>query len=384
MKLETAIVHAGLVSDKTTGAISTPIYQTATFRHPALGNSTGFDYSRSQNPTRKVVEEVIANLEGGNAAFAFSSGMAAITALLMLYRPGDHLIVAEDCYGGTYRLVDKIFSQFGLEVTFTAETTPAAISPILRPNTRAILLETPSNPLMKITDIRAVVALAKEKSAPLPKPIQVIVDNTFLSPFFQRPLALGADIVIHSGSKYLSGHNDLICGLAVAKDSQTAEQLSFIQNATGAILGPQDCWLLLRGIKTLALRLRQHQANALTIAAWLQSQPHIRKIYYPGLPEHPGKEIHDSQAQGYGGMLSIVVDNPALPAKVLQRVKIFQFAESLGGVESLITFPSVQTHADVPADVRQRLGIDDCLLRLSIGIEAAEDLIFDLDQALNN
>lgn len=379
MKLATKIVHAGLVTDKTTGAISTPIYQTATFRHPELGRSTGYDYSRTQNPTRKAVEEAIATLEEGHAGFAFASGMAAITAILMLYRPGDHLIITEDCYGGTYRILDKLFSQFGLTATFVDTGNLEDVRQSIQPATKAILLETPTNPLMKIADIRAITLIANEQST---QTIHVIVDNTFLSPYFQQPLTLGADIVIHSGSKYLAGHNDVICGLVIAKDPALCEKIGFIQNATGAILGPQDSWLLLRGLKTLAIRSRQHEKNALSVAEWLTTHPSVTKVYYPGLANHPGKKIQDAQAFGYGGMLSFVVDHPRLPGEILRKVKVLQFAESLGGVESLITLPAVQTHADIPADLRERLGISECLLRLSVGIEDAEDIIADLAQAL--
>jgi len=379
MKFATKAVQAGLVTDKATGAISTPIYQTATFRHPELGRSTGFDYSRTQNPTRQAVEEAMASLEEGRAGFAFASGMAAITAILTLYRPGDHIIITEDCYGGTYRVLDKIFSRFGLTATFADTSNIDDVKQAIQPATKAILLETPTNPLMKIADIKAIVALGRTNTA---APIHIIVDNTFLSPYFQRPLTLGADIVIHSGSKFLSGHNDVVCGLIVAKDAALCEKIGFIQNATGAILGPQDSWLLLRGLKTLALRCRQHEQNALIVAKWLTAHPRVTKVYYPGLPEYPGKLNHDAQASGYGGMLSFVVNHPQLPAQILRKVKIIQFAESLGGVESLITFPAVQTHADIPADIRQRLGIDECLLRLSVGIEDAEDIIADLAQAL--
>ncbi|SDF16353.1 trans-sulfuration enzyme family protein [Sporomusa acidovorans] len=379
MKISTKIVRAGLVTDKSTGAISTPIYQTATFRHPELGRSTGYDYSRSQNPTRKAVEETLAALEEGQAGFAFASGMAAITAVLMLYRPGDHLIITEDCYGGTYRVLDKLFTQFGLSATFVDTSDTQQVRQALQPATKAIILETPTNPLMKIADIKAITAIAREAGA---QPIHVIVDNTFLSPYLQRPLTLGADIVIHSGSKYLSGHNDVVCGLVVAGDPLLCEKIGFIQNATGSILGPQDCWLLLRGIKTLAIRLRQHEKNAQAVAEWLTQHPSVTKVYYPGLKDHPGKAIQDAQATGYGGMLSFVVDHPRLPAQVLRKVKVLQFAESLGGVESLITFPAIQTHADIPVTIRERLGISDCLLRLSVGIEDVEDIIADLAQAL--
>lgn len=376
MQLSSKIVHVGLCTDEKTGSISTPIYQTATFRHPGLGESTGFDYTRSDNPTRKVLEEAIANLERGASGFAFSSGMAAITAVLMLYKSGDHLIVVADCYGGTYRVLDKIFAKFGLNVTFVDTSNTAEIIAALKPSTQAVIIETPTNPLMKIADIASIIQIGKAHN------LHVIVDNTFLTPYFQRPLELGADIVIHSGTKYLAGHNDLVCGLAVTRTAELAERLSFIQNATGAILSPADSWLLLRGIKTLALRMERHNDNALVTAAWLKKHPRVTQVYYPGLPDHPGKKTHDMQATGYGGMLSFVVNDPALVPQVLHRVKFIQFAESLGGVESLITFPCVQTHADIPVEVRQVLGINDRLLRLSAGIEAASDIIEDLEHAL--
>ena len=378
MNLHSKIVHIGVCTDEKTGAISTPIYQSATFRHPALGQSTGFDYTRSQNPTRKVLEEGIAMLEGGSLGLAFASGMAAVTALLMIYKTGDHLIVIEDCYGGTYRVINKVFSNFGLTVTFVDGSQLDEITAAITPETKAIIVETPTNPLMKIVDISGIVKIAKSHG------IHTIVDNTFLTPYFQRPLELGADVTIHSGSKYLSGHNDLVCGLIVAKDLELGERIRFIQNSTGGVLGPNDSWLLIRSIKTLALRMEKHNSNALIVANWLQTHPRVIKVYYPGLPDHPGKAIHDAQASGYGGMLSFVVDNAELVPKVLREVKIIRFAESLGGVESLITLPAVQTHADVPIDVRERLGISDCLLRLSVGIENIDDLISDLEQALSS
>lgn len=376
MKLETKIVQVGLGKDPATGAISTPIYQNATFRHPALGESTGYDYSRTQNPTRQQAEAAIASLEGGAAGFAFASGMAAITAVLMLYRPGDHLIITEDCYGGTYRVLDKVFSRFGLTASFVDTSSLEEITQACCPNTKAILVETPTNPLMKIADVRGICTWAKGKG------IQVIVDNTFLSPYLQRPLELGADIVLHSGSKYLSGHNDVICGLVTAKDDAVCQEIGFIQNSTGNILGPQDAWLLLRGMKTLALRMKQHSENALVLAQWLQKHPKVKAVFYPGLEGHPGKEIQEGQASGYGGMLSFEVVQPELVAQVLKRVNTIQFAESLGGVESLITFPMAQTHADMPLELREKLGISDCLLRFSVGIENVEDIIQDIEQGL--
>lgn len=376
MKLDSKIVHIGVCTDEITGAISTPVYQSATFRHPALGESTGFDYTRSQNPTRKVLEEGIATLERGAVGLAFASGMAAITAVLMLYKTGDHLVVVEDCYGGTYRVIDKVFSNFGLTVSFVDGSNVEEVVKEITPVTKAILVETPTNPLMKIVDIRAIVKLAQGKD------IHVIVDNTFLTPYFQRPLELGADVVIHSGSKYLAGHNDLVCGLVAARDSKLGEAIRYIQNSTGGILGPNDSWLLIRSIKTLALRMEKHNENSQIIAQWLTGHPKVVKVYYPGLADHQGKDIHDSQSTGYGGMLSFVVDKPELVKQILRKVQLIRFAESLGGVESLITLPAVQTHADVPIEVRERLGISDRLLRLSVGIEDANDIICDLEQAL--
>ncbi len=376
MKFESKIVHIGVCTDLVTGAVSTPVYQSATFRHPALGESTGFDYTRSQNPTRKVLEDGLALMEDGQVGLAFASGMAAVTAVLMLYQAGDHVVLVEDCYGGTYRVLDQVFTRFGLTVTFVDSSNVQEVAQAIQPNTKAIFVETPTNPLMKIADISALVSIARGRG------IHTVVDNTFLTPYYQRPLQLGADIVIHSGSKYLAGHNDLVCGFVVARTAELGERLKFIQNATGGVLGPNDSWLVIRSLKTLALRMEKHNANALTVARWLKSHPRVTKVYYPGLPDHPGKAVHDSQATGYGGMVSFVVDSQELAAAVLKQVKLIQFAESLGGVESLITLPAVQTHADVPAETRERLGISNCLLRLSVGIEDAADIIADLDQAL--
>jgi cystathionine gamma-synthase len=376
MKFSSKVVHIGVRTDEKTGAISTPIYQTASFQHPALGKSTGYDYTRSKNPTRDVVEQGIAELEGGAAGFAFATGMAAITAVLMLYRSGDHLLVVEDCYGGTYRVLDRIFSQFGIETTFLDSKKFTDISSEIRSNTRAILIETPTNPLMNIISIEGLANICKARD------LQLIVDNTFLTPYFQRPLELGADIVIHSGTKYLAGHNDLLCGLVVVREQELAEKVRFIQNSTGGILSPGDSWLLIRGLKTLALRMEKHNENAGLVAEWLCGHPHVERVYYPGLADHPGKAVHDQQAFGYGGMISFVLKDAELVPKLLSSVKLIQFAESLGGVESLITFPAVQTHADIPPATRERLGISDRLLRLSVGIEAAEDIIKDLEQAL--
>ena len=376
MHISSQLVQIGCKADPRTGALSTPIYQTASFRHPALGESTGYDYTRSSNPTRQALEEGLARLEGGAGACAFSSGLAAITTLLKLYRQGDHLIVVEDCYGGTYRLFEQVLSRFGLTASYVDATTLDAIGQALRPETKAVFIETPTNPLLRIVDLRALASFCRNNK------LQLIVDNTFLTPYFQRPLELGADLVVHSGTKYLAGHNDLLCGVIVAKKPELAEKVRFLQNATGAILSPSDSWLLIRSLKTLALRMEKHNANALAISRWLLEHPKISRVFYPGLPLHNGHTIHESQASGYGGMVSFEVHDPVLVPQVLAKVQLIQFAESLGGVETLITFPAVQTHADIPAADRERLGISDRLLRLSVGIEDADDLIADLGQAL--
>ena len=376
MRLESAIVQIGTRTDERTGCLSTPIYQSATFAHPALGQSTGYDYSRTLNPTRQVLEEAMADLEGGAAGFAFSTGMAAVTAVLMLFRSGDHLVVVEDCYGGTYRVLDKIFTKFGLSVTFVDGSEMGEITGALTDATKAVITETPTNPLMKIVDIQTVSDICRQRS------LLHIVDNTFMTPYFQRPLELGADLVIHSGTKYLAGHNDILAGVVVAKTAELAAQVKFIQNSTGAVLSPSDSWLLIRGLKTLAIRMERHAGNASSIATWLQNHPRVAKVYFPGLVSHPGHRVHKRQTGGWGGMISFDVTDTRLVPQVLHQVKLIQFAESLGGVESLITFPAVQTHADLPIHVRERLGISGTLLRLSVGIEAAEDIIADLDQAL--
>ena len=376
MHISSQLVQIGCKADPRTGSLSTPIYQAAPFRHPALGESTGYDYTRSGNPTRQALEEGLARLEGGAGACAFSSGLAAITTLLMLYQQGDHLIVVEDCYGGTYRLFEQVLSRFGLTASYVDATTLDAIGQALRPETKAVFIETPTNPLLRIVDLRALASFCRSNN------LHLIVDNTFLTPYFQRPLELGADLVVHSGTKYLAGHNDLLCGVIVAKEPELAEKVKFLQNATGAILSPSDSWLLIRSLKTLALRMEKHNANALSISRWLLEHPKVSRVFYPGLPLHNGHTIHESQASGYGGMVSFEVNAPALVPQVLAKVQLIQFAESLGGVETLITFPAVQTHADIPAADRERLGISDCLLRLSVGIEDADDLITDLGQAL--
>ncbi|TWJ33576.1 trans-sulfuration enzyme family protein [Geobacter argillaceus] len=375
--IATQTAQIGLDWDTRTGAVTVPIYQTATFRHPGLGQSTGYDYTRSGNPTRQALEEGMARLDNGRRGFAYSTGMAAITSLLLLFRHGDHLIVTEDLYGGTYRLFEKIFQQYGLEFTYVDTSDEAEVRAALRPNTRALFVESLTNPLLKVADIGALAALCKERQ------ILCIVDNTFLTPYLLRPLDLGADIAIYSGSKYLAGHNDTVCGLVVVKDPALAERVYFHQNAAGAVLAPQDSWLTIRGLKTLAVRLDRQQQNAQAIAEWLRTQPLVRAVHYPGLPDHPGHELLKRQAKGFGGMIAFEVTDPALVERLLLKTQVISFAESLGGVESLITFPEVQTHADIEPEKRARFGISNVLLRLSVGIEDVNDLIADLDQALN-
>ncbi len=377
MKIETVLAHAGLCSDPTTGAISTPIYQTATFRHPAVGVSTGYDYSRTINPTRKVLEKVMAELEKGERGYAFASGMAAIAAVLMLFSSSDHLIVSNDLYGGTYRVLEKNFKQFGLTATYidTSEIEAIKIG-IIQGKTKAIFIETPTNPLMKITNLAEVVSLAKSNG------ILTIIDNTFMTPYLQRPLELGADIVIHSGTKYLSGHNDVLAGIVVTRSPELGDKIGFIQNSTGAILGPQDSWLMLRGIKTLALRIEKQQENSKKIAAWLTRNPKVKKVFYPGLSEHPGFEIQNKQSSGFGAMLSFKVQEAKMVPRIINQVKVITYAESLGGVETLITYPVKQTHGDIPREIRERIGVTEDLIRLSVGIEDVNDLIEDLEQAI--
>ncbi|PKN16107.1 MAG: cystathionine gamma-synthase [Deltaproteobacteria bacterium HGW-Deltaproteobacteria-23] len=377
MNIATQAAQIGLEWDTRTGAVTVPIYQTATFRHPGLGQSTGYDYSRSGNPTRQALEEGIARLDGAARGFAYSSGMAAITSLLFLFRHGDHIIVTEDLYGGTYRLFEQIFQQYGLEFSYVDTSDISLVEAAVRPNTKALFVESLTNPLLKVADISCLAALCKSRE------LLCIVDNTFLTPYLLRPLELGADMAIYSGSKYLSGHNDTICGLVTVKDPLLAEKVYFHQNGAGAILGPQDSWLTIRGIKTLSVRLDRQQENAAVVASWLQKHPQVTRVYYPGLADHPGHELHKSQADGFGAMIAFEVTSPALVEKLLLHTKLISFAESLGGVETLMTFPAVQTHADIEPEKRENMGINNRLLRLSIGIENATDLIADLEQAFN-
>ncbi|MBI4979599.1 MAG: aminotransferase class I/II-fold pyridoxal phosphate-dependent enzyme [Spirochaetes bacterium] len=376
MDIRTRTAHAGLCSDEHTGAVSTPIYQSATFRHPGVGQSTGFDYSRTANPTRSVLEETLASLEGGDKAFAFSSGMAAITAVLSIFSKGDHIIVSDDLYGGTYRLFETVFKRFGITASYVDTSRPDAVLGAVTVNTKAVFIETPTNPMMKITDIRAIAGISHESNALL------IVDNTFMTPYLQRPIHCGADIVVHSGTKYLGGHNDVLSGIIVCARKELSERIGFIQNATGGVLSPFDSWLLLRGIKTLAIRMDRAEENAQRVSDALLAHPLVTGVYYPGRLTSASDSTHRSQASGYGAMLSFRVKTRAIAERLIQKVRVISFAESLGGVESLITFPMVQTHADIPAAMREKIGITDTLLRLSVGIESSDDIIEDLKQAL--
>lgn len=352
------------------GAISYPIYQTATYEHPEAGQSTGYDYSRLQNPTREHLEKMIAGLESGIDAFALSTGMAAITLLMELFRPGDHLIVEADLYGGSIRLFDHVNKKNNYEFTHL-NCAEDDIEGAIQDNTKAIYIETPTNPMMNVSDIAAIAKIAKKHG------LLLIVDNTFLSPYFQNPLKLGADIVVHSGTKFLGGHNDTLAGFLVTNNEEVRDRLRFLIKTTGAGLAPFDCWLILRGMKTLGIRMERSQENAIRIAEWLKTQNIVRKVYYPGLPEHPGYEIMKKQARGFGSMITFQVDSKEHALQILKQVRMIKFAESLGGVETLITYPTTQTHADVPEEVRLKNGITPCTLRLSTGIE---DLLGELSE----
>lgn len=354
------------------GAISYPIYQTATFAHKGVGESTGYDYTRLQNPTREQLEEIVAGLEEGIDALAFSSGMAAIAAMMELFEPGDHLIVDADLYGGSIRLFDNISRKNGVNFS-SIDCYKEDVSKYITDATKAIYIETPTNPMMNVTDIRAVSEVAKQHN------LLLIVDNTFLSPYFQNPLKLGADIVVHSGTKYLGGHNDTIAGFLVTDREDISERLRFIFKTTGAGLAPFDSWLIIRGIKTLALRMEKAQENALALAEWLQGQEYVERVVYPGLASHPGHEIMKRQSRGFGGMITFEVSSKSFALEILKRVRLIRFAESLGGVETLITYPATQTHADVPEAVREKNGITDRLLRMSVGIEDIRDLTKELE-----
>lgn len=358
------------------GSISFPIYQTATYAHPGVGKSTGFDYSRLQNPTREQLEKIVCQLEGGTDAFALSTGMAAITLLMELFKPGDHLIVDSDLYGGTIRLFDNVSLKNGIQFT-RANCSSDDVESLITSATKAIYVETPTNPMMNVTDIAAMAKITHAHN------LLLIVDNTFMSPYFQNPLELGADVVVHSGTKFLAGHNDTLAGFIITKNSEINERLRFLIKTTGSGLAPFDSWLVLRGIKTLGVRMEKAQSNADKIARWLKNQKAVTKVIYPGLEEHPGHEISKKQARGFGSMVTFRLISTEKALSVLEKVRLIKYAESLGGVETLITYPTTQTHADVPEELRLKNGITPETLRLSVGIENVEDLIADLEHALN-
>ncbi|MFZ5920823.1 MAG: cystathionine gamma-synthase [Chloroflexota bacterium] len=376
MKFETLAIHAGQEPDPTTGAVMPPIYQTSTYAQDRVGRPRhGYEYSRSQNPTRKALQDNLAALESGSDGFAFASGLAATNTVLQLLKSGDHVLAGNDVYGGTFRLFDKIHTRFGLAFSYVDTTDPENVAEALTPDTRLVWLETPTNPLLRVTDIRAVAgALKAHPSRPL-----LAVDNTFATPYLQRPLELGADIVVHSTTKYLGGHSDVVGGAVIVRDADLAEKLAFLQNASGAVPGPMDCFLVLRGIKTLALRMERHAESSLRIAQWLESHPRVREVMYPFLESHPQQAVAKSQMRNGGGMISFIMDDPQAAARMAERTKLFTLAESLGGVESLIEVPAAMTHLSTQGS---QLEVPGGLVRLSVGIEHVDDLLADLERVL--
>lgn len=376
MGFATDAIHVGQEPDPATGAIVPPIYQTSTYVQEALGKNKGYDYARTNHPNRKGLERCLAKLEGGTAAYVFSSGMAAIDAVFRLTRPGDHILLSEAVYGGVVRLSTQLLTQFGQEFSFVNTADVAAVRAALRPHTKMMYIETPTNPTMMVTDIAAMAAIARERN------LTLAVDNTFMSPYLQRPIELGAHIVVHSMTKYLNGHSDCTAGAVILTRAEDAERIYFIQRSAGAGLAPMDCWLVARGIKTLAVRMRQHDANGMAMAEWLEKHPKVKRVFYPGLASHPQHEVARRQQRGFGAMLSFQLGSLEAARRLLDNVKLCALAESLGGVETLISHPALMTHASVPPEMRQRIGITDDLVRLSVGIEDAEDLMADLEQAL--
>jgi cystathionine beta-lyase/cystathionine gamma-synthase len=376
--MSTRGIHSGQRPDPTTGAIMPPIVQTSTFVQEALGVNKGYEYARGKNPTREAFERNVASLEGARHGFAFSSGMGCLTSLTMLFKTGDHIVCGENVYGGTYRFFDKIAKNFGLTFSYVDARDPQKIEDAMTPKTVALLVETPTNPLMRLTDIKAASAIAKKAGAML------IVDNTFASPVFQRPLESGADIVYHSTTKYLNGHSDMIGGIAVLNDDELAARVQFVVNAAGAVPGPFDSWLAMRGTKTLALRMRQHDLNGRKIAAWLEQRVGAERVFYAGLPSHPQHELAKRQMSGFGGMISVEMGTKEKANAMLTKVRVFSLAESLGGVESLISHPASMTHASVEPAKRAQLGVTEGLVRLSVGVEDVEDLLADLEQAFKS
>jgi O-succinylhomoserine (thiol)-lyase len=377
MKFATKAIHAGQEPDPSTGAIMTPIFQTSTYAQTGMGEHKGYEYARTGNPTRTALEECIASLENGHHGLAFASGMAAEHAVLNLLSAGDHIVSCDDLYGGSYRIFERIMRRYNVETSYVTAGNIAEYEQAIRPTTKLIWLETPTNPLLRLIDIKAVAEIAQRHH------ILLVVDNTFSSPYFQQPLNLGADIVLHSTTKYINGHSDVIGGVVVTNDEEVYQSLKFYQNAAGAVPGPFDCWLTLRGIKTLAVRMRQHEENALAVARFLTEHSRVEKVYYPGLPSHPDYELAKRQMRGFGGMVSFQFKGTLADVdKVVRRFRIFTFAESLGGVESLVCHPASMTHGSIPQEIREARGLTDTLLRLSVGIEDIADLLADLEQVL--
>lgn len=377
MKPETLAIHAGQRPDPLTGAVSVPIYQTSTFAFAEPGRTRGWDYSRSGNPTRRVLEDTIVALEGGKAGFACSTGMSAITTVVALLSRGDHIVCGDDVYGGTYRLFQNVTTRFGIEVTFTRMNSRESIERVIRPNTKLLWIETPSNPLLGITDVEMVAELARSRK------ILTAIDNTFATPVFLQPAKFGIDIIVHSTTKYLNGHCDVVGGAIVTTTDELTNSIGFLHNAMGTCASPFDCWLVLRGIETLALRVKKHENNALAVASFLKSHPAVRRVYYPGLPDHPGYDVARRQMKGFGGVISFEIDGGTEAVnRVMGRTKLFTLAESLGGAISLIEHPATMSHASMPLEYRQGVGITDGLIRLSVGLEDSDDLIADLGQAL--
>jgi cystathionine beta-lyase/cystathionine gamma-synthase len=375
-RFSTRAVHAGIAPDPLAGAVMPPIYQTSTYVQDGLGRHKGYEYARTRNPTREALERNVAALEGGRHGFAFGSGLAAVDAVLKLLSAGDHVVCGENVYGGTHRQMTHIWARLGLSFTFVDGGNSDSVAGAVTPRTKIVYAETPTNPMLRLCDLAALGAIAKGAGA------LFVVDNTFATPCFQRPLEFGADLVLHSTTKYLNGHSDMVGGMLVTARDDLAEQIAFIQNGSGAVPGPFDCWLALRGIKTLPLRMRAHDANGRRIAEWLERRPGVQRVYYPGLPSHPQHELACRQMSGFGGMLSLDLGDVARARRVVERTRVFSLAESLGGVESLIGHPASMTHASVPLELRQKMGLSDSLVRLSVGIEDIEDLIEDLDQAM--
>ena len=377
-QIESLLIHGGVDGDKTTGAVNVPIYQTSTYKQSELGVNTGWEYSRTGNPTRDALEKLIADLEGGKYGLAFASGLAAIHTVLSLFKHGDKIVVSHNIYGGTFRILEHVFKPLGLEYVIVDTSDLASVEKALDEKTKAIYIETPANPLLTITDIEAISEIARREGK------LVIVDNTFLTPYLQRPLELGADIVLHSGTKYLGGHSDTISGLVVVKDKDIADRLYFLQNAIGGVLSPFDSFLMIRGIKTLGVRMDRHVANAQKIAEWLVGSGYVEKVYFPGLKTDPGYEVQKKQAKGPGAMISFVLKKEYDYKAFYRNLKLITLAESLGGVESLVCHPASMTHASIPKEIREQVGIVDELIRFSVGIENVEDLISDLEQAIVN